>query len=473
VRTAHSKPFEVFAYFEIREWNNLVKSYKLKGPKIVVEPPGPKSRKALARKEKYITNGIKIGLPASLEFAEGPFMQDVDGNVYLDFTSGIGVHNCGHRPAAMVKACQDQLDKFIHICFMVSPYESYIKLAEELSKICPGKLTKSIFLNSGSEAIENAVKIARAYTKKKWIMSYRTAFHGRTFLDISLTGKEKPYREGFGPLVPYIQHVEYAYCYRCPLCLEFPSCGIACADTIRTVMETKPLENDVCCLVAEPVQGEGGFINPPPGYWEKIRKICDDNSALLIDDEVQTGFGRTGKMFAIEHWKCNPDMLVTGKGLSLGMPLGGVTGRDDVMSAPGPASLGGTFGGNPVCCAGAIESIKLTKKALPNTRMINKVETKRLNEWKDQYEVVGDVRGLGAMMGMELVKTKKGKEPVPELTRNIQLNCFKHGLYILGAGQYSNVIRLHPPLIIKQDLLEKGLDILESALKEETKKAGL
>lgn len=453
--------------------DNLVKSYKLKGPKIVVEPPGPKSRKAMARKEKYVTSGIKIGLPASLEYAEGPFMKDVDGNVYLDFTVGIGVHNCGHRPAAMVKACQDQLDKFIHICFMVSPYESYLRLAEEMARIAPGRLKKSIFLNSGSEAIENAVKIARAYTKKTWILSYRTAFHGRTFLDISLTGKEKPYREGFGPLVPYIQHVEYAYCYRCPLGLEYPACGLACTDTIKTVMETKPLEGDVCCLVGEPEQGEGGFINPPPGYWEKIRKICDDNGALLIDDEVQTGFGRMGKMFGIMNWKCEPDMLITGKGLSLGMPLGGVTGKDEIMSAPGPASLGGTFGGNPVCCAGALESIKLTKKALPNTKMINRVEMKRLKEWKDDVEVVGDVRGLGAMLGLELVKTKKNKEPAQDLARSIQLNCFKHGLYILTAGTFGNVIRLHPPLIIKQDLLEKGLDILESALKEETKKAGL
>ena len=203
-----------------------------------------------------------------------------------------------------------------------------------------------------------------------------------------------------------------------------------------------------------------------------MRKICDDNGVLFIDDEVQTGFGRTGKMFAIEHWKCDPDMLITGKGLSLGMPLGGVTGKEEVMSAPGPASLGGTFGGNPVCCAGAIESIKLTKKALPNTKMIHNVEKKRLNEWKEQYEVVGDVRGLGAMMGMELVKTKASKEPIADVTRNIQLNCFKKGLYILTAGQFGNVIRLHPPLVIKQDLLEKGLDIIESALVEETKKAG-
>ena len=452
---------------------NTSKKWNLKGPKIVVEPPGPKSKKALARKEKCLTDGIRIGLPTELDVAEGPFMRDVDGNVFLDFTAGIGVHNCGHRPAEMVKACKDQLDKFIHICVMVSPYESYLQLAEEMSKICPGNLTKSIFLNSGSEAIENAVKIARSYTKKKWIVSYRTSFHGRTFLDISLTGKEKPYREGFGPLVPYIQHVEFAYCYRCPLKLEFPACGLACADAVRKTIESGDLKNDTCALVGEPVQGEGGFINPPPGYWEEIRKICDDNGVVFIDDEVQTGFGRTGKMFAIEHWKADPDLLVSGKGLSLGMPLGGVTGKEEIMASPPPASLGGTFGGNPVCCAGALASIKLTKKALPNTKMIHKVEKKRLEGWKDRFEVVGDVRGLGAMMGFELVKTKKSKEPVSELARNIQLACFRKGLYILTAGQVGNVVRLHPPLIIKQPLLETGLDILEQAMVEETKKAGL
>ncbi|HIJ16801.1 MAG TPA: aminotransferase class III-fold pyridoxal phosphate-dependent enzyme, partial [Thermoplasmata archaeon] len=263
------------------------------------------------------------------------------------------------------------------------------------------------------------------------------------------------------------------YCYRCPLKLQYPTCDLACADTIRTVVETAPLKDDVCALVAEPVQGEGGFINPPPGYWEKVRKICDDNGIVFIDDEVQTGFGRTGKMFAIEHWDVVPDMIVSGKGLSLGMPLGGVTGKAEIMATPPPASLGGTFGGNPVCCAGALESIKMTKKALPNTKMINKVEKKRLNEWKAKYEVVGDVRGIGAMMAIELVKTKASKEVAVELTRAIQLNCFKKGLYILTAGTYGNVIRLHPPLNIDQKLLEKGLDILESAIAEESKKAGL
>jgi len=451
----------------------MVKKYNLKGPKIVVEPPGPKSKKALARKEKYVTNGIRIGLPTALDVAEGPFMRDVDGNVFLDFSVGIGVHNVGHRAPAMVKACQDQLDKFIHICVMVSPYEAYLKLAEEMSRIAPGKMTKSIFLNSGSEAIENSLKIARSYTKKKWIFSYKTSFHGRTFMDITLTGKEKPYREGFGPLVPYVQHVDFAYCYRCPLNMTYPACGLACAHAIRKQVESGDKKGDVCALVGEPVQGEGGFINPPPGYWEEIREICDDNAIVFIDDEVQTGFGRTGKMFAIEHWKCDPDMLITGKGLSLGMPLGGVTGREEIMASPPPASLGGTYGGNPVCCAGALESIKMTKKALPNTKMINKVEWKRLQEWKERFEWVGDVRGLGAMLGMEFVKTKKGKEPVPEFARNVQLNCFRHGLYILTAGHHNNVIRLHPPLIIKKDLLEKGLDMLEAAMVEEAKKADM
>ena len=445
----------------------MAKSWKLKGPRIVVEPPGPKSKAAMARKEKFVTDGLRVGLPAEIDVAEGPFLRDVDGNVYLDFTVGLGVLNCGHRPPAIVKAWKKQIDRFEHICFMVSPYETYLRLAEEMSRICPGNLKKSIFLNSGSEAVENAVKIARAYNKKKWLVSYVTAFHGRTYLDISLTGKEKPYREGFGPLMPYIKLVDYAYCYRCHLNLEYPSCNHACVDLIEKAIRSPQLREDVCCFMLEPVQGSGGFINPPPGYWERIRKICDDNEIVFIDDEIQAGFGRTGKFFSIEHWKADPDLVVTGKSLSMGLPIGGVTGKDEIMSAPNPASLGGTYGGNPICCAGALESIKLTKKALPNVEMVHRVEKKRLCEWAERFEAVGDARGLGAMMGIELVKTKKGKEPASELSRNIQLNCFRKGLYVSSGGKFGNVIRLHPPLTISRRLLETGLGILETAIEEE------
>lgn len=450
----------------------MAKSLKLKGPKIVVEPPGPRSRAAMARKERFVTDGLKVQLPAEIDVAEGPFLRDVDGNVYLDFTIGLGVLNCGHRPKEVVKAWKDQIDKLEHICFMVSTYEPYLRLAEEMAKICPGNLKKSLFLTSGSEAIENAVKIARAYKKKRWLVSYTTAFHGRTYLDISLSGEEMRYRSGFGPMMPFIQLVEYAYCYRCHLGLEYPACNLACADVIEKAIKSEPLAGDVCCLIAEPVQGSGGFINPPKGYWERVKEICDDNQILFIDDEVQAGFGRTGKFFGIEHWKVEPDIVVTGKSLSMGLPIGAVTGRAEIMDAPSHGSLGGTYGGAPIACAGALEAIKLTKKAIPNVKMVHSVIKKRMDGWKDRFEGVGDARGIGAMMAIELVKTKKGKEPAPDLARNIQMNSFKKGLYLTSGGKFSNVVRLHPPLTINKTLLEKGLDILETALEEETRKAG-
>ncbi len=451
------------------ERDSLTKSWRLKGPRIMVEPPGPKSKAAMKRKEEFVTGGLGVGLPAEIDVAEGPFLRDVDGNVYLDFTVGLGVLNSGHRPKEVLRAWKHQIDRLDHICAMVSMYEPYLRLAEELSRICPGSLKKSLILNSGSEAIENSVKIARAYNKKRWLVSYATGYHGRTYLGISLMGKEKPFREGFGPLLPNVKLVDFAYCYRCHLSLEYPSCGLACADLIEKAVAAPELKDDVCCLVMEPVEGAGGFINPPPGYWERIKQICDDNGIVFIDDEIQTGFGRTGKLFGIGHWKVEPDLVATGKSLSMGLPIGAVTGKDEIMSAPASASLGSTYGGSPICCAGALEAIKLAKRALPNVRMIHSVEKKRLNEWKERFEAVGDARGLGAMMGIELVKTKKRKEPAAKLSRDIQLNCFRKGLYVSSGGYFNNVLRLHPPLTITKRLLETGLGILENALEEEIK----
>lgn len=443
--------------------------WRLKGPRILVEPPGPNSKAAMKRKEKFVTVGLGVSHPVAIDVAEGPFLRDVDGNVYLDFTVGLGALNCGHRPMEVLNAWRHQIDKFDHICAMVSMYEPYLQLAEELSRICPGNLRKSLIMNSGSEAIENSVKIARAYNKKRWLLSYVTGYHGRTYLGISLMGKGKLYREGFGRVLPNVRLVDFAYCYRCHLKLEYPSCGLACTDLLEKIVESPELKDDVCCLIMEPVEGAGGFINPPPGYWERIKQICDDNRIVLIDDEIQTGFGRTGKLFAIEHWKVEPDIVVTGKSLSMGLPIGAVTGKDEIMDAPAAASLGGTYGGNPICCAGALEAIKLAKRALPNVKMIHRVEKKRLDEWKERFEAVGDVRGLGAMMGIETVKKRNGKVPAPELARDIQLNCFRKGLYVSSGGFFSNVSRLHPPLTITRPLLETGLDIMESALEEETR----
>ncbi|MEK6986614.1 MAG: aspartate aminotransferase family protein, partial [Candidatus Thermoplasmatota archaeon] len=357
----------------------------LTGPKIVVVPPGPKSKAALERKEKFVTRGLRVGLPLELTRAEGPFVQDADGNVYVDLGVGIGVHNAGHRPPQVIKAAKDQLDKLTHICYMVSTYGPYTDLAEVMAEICPPGLTQSIFLNSGSEAIENAVKIARVYTKKPWIVSFRTAFHGRTLLDISLTGKEKPYREGFGPLVREVLIMDYPYPYRDPEDRSPAECAKARVEEIEAAITKPEVDGQVGMVVAEPVQGEGGIIVPPKEFFPLLRKLCDGHGILLVDDEVQAGMGRTGRLWGIDHWNTVPDLLVSGKALGGGLPLGGVTGKKEIMEAPGPGSLGGTFGGNPVVCAAALEAVKTIRKAMPKVPKLEYLMDQRLREIYARY----------------------------------------------------------------------------------------
>lgn len=437
---------------------------QLKGPKIVVKPPGPKSKQALALKEKFVTDGVRITLPIEVDRGEGPFLSDVDGNIYIDLTAGIGVHNTGHRPRQITQAAHKQLDKLTHICFMVAMYQPYIELSRQMAEITPGRLPMSLWQNSGSEAIENAVKIARAYTGKKYIISFRTSFHGRTMMGMSMSGKMKPYKIGFGPFLPEVVHAEYGYCYRCPLELSYPGCDLACVDTIREMAEKSPLKGNVACLLAEPEQGEGGFIAPPPGYFEKLYQVCLDNGIVFIDDEVQAGMGRTGKMWGIQHWRVVPDLLVSGKALGGGLPLGGVTGKREIMRTPGPASLGGTFGGSPVSCAAALASIKLVKKALPRVPKLNALMLKRLNDLHERYAIIGDVRGKGAMLAIELVKDRATKEIYPEAAKAIQLECLERGVLVLTAGFYNNVIRLLPPLNIPLTTMDKALGILAEAV---------
>ena len=437
---------------------------KLAGPRIVVAPPGPKSKAALARKEQFVTKGLRVGLPLELTRAEGPFVQDVDGNVYVDLGVGIGVHNAGHRPPQVVRAAKAQLDKLTHICYMVSTYGPYTDLAEVMAEICPSGLTQSIFLNSGSEAVENAVKIARAYTRKPWIVSFRTAFHGRTLLDISLTGKEKPYREGFGPLVHEVLILDYAYPYRDPENRSPAECAKARVEEIEAAITRPEVEGQVGLIVAEPVQGEGGIIVPPKEFFPLLRKLCDDHGLLLVDDEVQAGMGRTGRLWAIDHWNTIPDLLVSGKALGGGLPLGGVTGKPAIMEAPGPASLGGTFGGNPVVCAAALEAVKVIQKAIPKVPRLEALMRTRLDEIFERYDRVGEVRGIGAMWGIEFVKDRRTKEPDTELARAVQLNGLRNGLMLLTAGYHNNCVRLLPPLNIPLPLMDKAFGLLEDAI---------
>jgi 4-aminobutyrate aminotransferase/(S)-3-amino-2-methylpropionate transaminase len=436
----------------------------VRGPRIVKVPPGPKSKAALARKEKFITNGVRVGLPVDITWAEGPYVQDTDGNVFVDLGGGIGVQTVGHRPPSVVRAAKDQLDRLTHISFMVATYGPYLDLAERMAGICPPGLTKSIFLNSGSEAIENAVKIARVATKRAWLVSFKTAFHGRTLLDISLTGKEKPYREGFGPLLREVLLADYAYPYRDPQ-------GRAPAEVAKTrVEELERLVNQpevagrVAAILAEPVQGEGGMIVPPKEFFPLLRRLCDDQGILLIDDEVQAGAGRTGKMWAIEHWNTVPDMIVSGKAIGGGLPFGGVTGKAAVMDAPSPSSLGGTFGGNPVVCAAALKAVDEIERELPKTRRLEALMGKRLREIFENHKSVGEVRGIGAMWALEFVKDRRTKEPDAELARAVQLAGLKNGLMLLTAGFFNNCIRLLPPINIPIPLMEKALHLLEDSL---------
>ncbi len=436
----------------------------LTGPRVVVVPPGPKSKAALERKEKFITKGLRVGLPIELTRAEGPFVQDADGNVYVDLGVGIGVHNAGHRPPQVTRAAKAQLDKLTHICYMVSTYKPYTDLAEVMAGICPPGLTQSIFLNSGSEAVENAVKIARAYTKKPWIVSFRTAFHGRTLLDISLTGKEKPYREGFGPLLREVLILDYAYPYRDPENRSPAECAKARVEEIEAAITKPEVDGQVGMLIAEPVQGEGGIIVPPKEFFPLLRRLCDDHGILLVDDEVQAGMGRTGKLWGIDNWNTVPDLLVSGKALGGGLPLGGVTGKQAIMEAPGPASLGGTFGGNPVVCAAALEAVKVIQKVIPKVPKLEALMGKRLHEIYEGHEQVGEVRGIGAMWALEFVKDRGTKEPDADLARAVQLNGLKNGLMLLPAGYFGNCVRLLPPLNIPLPLMDRAFDLLEDSI---------
>lgn len=436
----------------------------LQGPRIVTVPPGPKSKAAMTRKEKYVTNGLRVALPIALARAEGPFVQDVDGNVYVDLGTGIGVHNAGHRPASVVKAAKDQLDRLTHICYMVSTYAPYTDLAERMAEICPPGLTKSIFLNSGSEAVENAIKVARAATGKPYIVSFKSAFHGRTLMGISLTAKDKPYKEGFGPFVREILHVDYAYPYRDPDGRPPADCARTRVEEIEAAITRPDVEGQVGALIAEPVQGEGGMIVPPKEFFPLLRRLCDDHGIVLIDDEVQSGMGRTGAMWAIENWKTTPDLLVSGKAVGGGLPFGGVTGKPQFMDAPGPGALGGTFGGNPVVCAAALEAIDVIEKAIPKVRKLEALLRKRLGEMFEHHTRIGEVRGIGAMWAIEFVKSRRTKDPDVDLARNVQLAGLKNGVMLLTAGYYNNCVRLLPPLTIPLPLLDEALNLLEDSL---------
>ncbi|MBL7167556.1 aspartate aminotransferase family protein [Candidatus Bathyarchaeota archaeon] len=441
-----------------------------KVPNIVTPPPGPKSRALLEKRNDLIPPGVYLVQPITIAESKGAVMKDVDGNVYIDFTSGIGVTSLGHCVDEVVETISGQAAKLIHSCIHVVNYEPYLDLAQKLTEVTPGSFKKRvILLNSGSEAVENAVKIVRQHTGRPGIISFENSFHGRSYMALTLTGKWDPYKVGFGPFVPGVHFTPFAYCYRCPFHLEYPGCSLHCVHHIeKSVLKTQIPPDQVGAIISEPIQGEGGFIAPPDDYFKEIKKICDAHDIKLIIDEIQTGFARTGKMWAIEHYGVEPDLMTMAKAIASGLPLSAVVARDELMKDVYPGSLGGTYGGNPIACATALKVLELIEreKVVEQAAALGKKLQKRLDEFYDRYEVIGDVRGKGPMLAMELVKDRKTKEPNPEAASKVMKDCLGAGLLTLKAGLYGNCIRLHPPLTIEDELLEKGLAIMEEAFKK-------
>jgi 4-aminobutyrate aminotransferase/(S)-3-amino-2-methylpropionate transaminase len=423
----------------------------------------------LAERNQHIPQGPFNVHPIFVQKAKGALITDVEGKEYIDFAGGIGVNNVGHCDEVVLKAVQDQIQKYIHTCFHVVMYEPYVELAKRLNQITPGDFPKkTMFVNSGAEAVENAIKIARHATGRTATIAFEDAFHGRTLLAMSLTSKTNPYKFGFAPYAPEIYRMPYAYCYRCAFGLEYPSCEIRCAYFLREFFHTHISPEQVAALIVEPVLGEGGFVVPPKEYFKILHKICQENGIVFIADEVQTGFGRTAKMFAMEHYGVEPDLVVMAKSMAAGFPLGAVTGRAELMDHPQVGGLGATFGGNPVSLRGALAVLDLFEKKdlLSEAEKIGKRVLEKLKEFKERYAVVGDVRGLGAMAGMELVINRETKEPATDFTKRLVNRCREKGLLMISAGTYSNTIRSMMPLVITDEQLDRGLSILGKSLDE-------
>jgi len=418
-------------------------------------------------RDNYIPPGHGSITSSYVVSAKGAIVRDVEGRDFIDFASGIGVMNVGHSHPKVVAAIKDQAEKFTHTCFMVLPYEPVVTLAEKLCAVTPGVFPKTaLFLNSGAEAVENAVKIARYYTKRPAVIAFENGYHGRTLLTMSLTSKVKPYKFGFGPFAPEVYRMPFAYCYRCPFGLEYPGCDVACADHLKEFFISHVAAEKTAAVIVEPITGEGGFITPPPEYFPKLINICRDNGILFIADEIQTGMGRTGRMFAMEHWNVEPDLMTVAKSLAAGMPLSAVVGRKEMMEVVHPFGLGGTYGGNPVACRAGLAVMEIFEEEnlLQTAEALGKKLKKRFDAFQKEYELIGDVRGMGPMLALELVKDRETKEPATDEAKALVKFCYDKGLIILSCGNFGNVIRTLMPLVITDELLERGLAIIEEGL---------
>ncbi|GAA2155407.1 4-aminobutyrate--2-oxoglutarate transaminase [Kitasatospora kazusensis] len=431
--------------------------------RLVTAIPGPKSQELQARKLGAVAAGVGTTLPVYVARAGGGVLEDVDGNSLIDFGSGIAVTNVGNSAAAVVAKATAQLEAFTHTCFMVTPYEGYVAVAEQLNELTPGDHAKRTALfNSGAEAVENAVKVARAYTKRTAVVVFDHGYHGRTNLTMGLTAKNVPYKQGFGPFAPEIYRVPVAYPYRWLTGAE--NCAAEAAAQAIDIINKQIGADNVAAIIIEPIQGEGGFIEPAKGFLPAIVEYAKANGIVFVADEIQTGFCRTGQWFACEDEGIVPDLITTAKGIAGGLPLAAVTGRAEIMDAAPMGGLGGTYGGNPVACAAALGSIETMKELDLNSKAqhIGEIMLGRLRAMQEKFDVIGEVRGRGAMIAVELVKPGT-KEADPAITTAIAKACHAKGLVVLTAGTFGNVLRFLPPLVIPEHLLVEGMDIIESA----------
>ena len=433
------------------------------------EVPGGKSAELAKLWGEYVPRAVYLTAPIFVRDGDGALVEDVDGNKYIDFTSGLCVLNLGHQNDKIVSAISEQLGKLLNLCVHVAPHEPYLRLAQKLTEVTPGNFPKQVlFANSGAEAVENSIKVARTYTGKRGIITFEHAFHGRTYLCMGLTSHIK-YKHHFGPFDPSIVRFPYAYSYRAPFQVSDADYGKYCVKAIEEGFDTYMPADEIAALIVEPVAGEGGYIVPPVEFIRGLRKLCDDHGIVLIIDEIQTGIGRTGKMWAVEHSGVLPDILLSAKSLGGGMVLSATVGRKEIMDSVDVGGLGGTFGGNPLACVAGlkvIETIEQDKEFLPRVAKLGNMAKSRLDNMKERYNIIGDVRGLGCMVGVELVTDRTTKAPAAEQTGKIARRCLEHGLIIMSCGALKNVMRLMFPLVIKEDELNKGLDILEDAIKE-------
>jgi 4-aminobutyrate aminotransferase/(S)-3-amino-2-methylpropionate transaminase len=428
--------------------------------RLQTEIPGPRSREVLERKERVVADPLSVYLPIVTDAGHGATLTDIDGNTFVDFAGGVGCLNVGHAHPRVVDAVQEQAARFLHTDFTIVPYEVYVTLAERLLATTPFTgPAKAAFFNAGTEAVENAVKFARAYTKRPAVIAFEGGFHGRTLLSLTLTSKTHPYKAGFGPFAPEVYRVPYPNAYR----------GIGAADALEALertFATQVAAETVSAIVFEPVQGEAGFIVPPQEFVTGLREICDREGIVLVADEVQSGYGRTGRMFAIEHFGVEPDLITVAKSIAAGLPLSGVLGKAAIMDAPGDNAVGGTYVGNPVAQAAALAVLDVIEDEglLERAVRIGETVRSRMVAWQQRYRQIGDIRGLGAMLAIELVRDPATREPAPELAGRVAEEAARRGVLLLKAGVSGNCIRVLCPLVITDAELEEGLGAWEEAL---------